>query len=624
LPVPTPFSPTLPNGLPDNSFPSFSAGNFNLPGSGGWGAGQALPLMNIWHAQENIAWLHGDHSFKAGFEWMYSTMSRYQKNNASGSYSFSSGSTSSNGIDPASGNGLASMLLDFPVNGNLRDTDVQYFRTTYYSWFVQDDWRVRPNLTFNLGMRQDIDTPITETKNRIIGFDPSAINPVSGTPGVVTFPTRFTAPQNTNFSPRFGFSYNPKGGRTVIRGGYGMFFNESNQLDPWSIPGTARPDVSVSVSSVASSLFINAPPYTLETGLAAPPPFNPSQLNTGFGAVAKGPDGFYHPNFGVQYIPFHNKTGYQHHANFNIERQIGATVFELGWEGTYGRHLSVCNGGLGCSIETNIVTPAQQLALGAKQTSNDKPFPQFTSVTLVAPSAYNTWFNALYVKATRRYSNGFSYLTHFTWSKAMDDWSIFCCAQPDWYHRNGRGLSWTDRKFRYVFAGTYEVPAGRGRRFLHRGPLEYVLGGWKLSPILIAESGQPLTPFMSGVPGAARPDCVGNPNAGAHTLNNWWNPAAFQAPTPWTYGNCASGVIIGPRYVDLDASIQKDFPVWGESKKLEVRMDSYDFLNHPNYGNPSTTVCPPTSPCTTNNITGTPPAQPYASRQIQLSLRFIF
>jgi hypothetical protein len=129
---------------------------------------------------------------------------------------------------------------------------------------------------------------------------------------------------------------------------------------------------------------------------------------------------------------------------------------------------------------------------------------------------------------------------------------------------------------------------------------------------------------MSGVPGATRPNCVGDPNAGAHTLNSWWNPAAFQAPTPWTYGNCASGIITGPRYVDLDTSIQKDFPIWREDKKLEFRLDSYDFLNHPNYGNPSTTVGPPTSPCTTNNITGTPPAQPYASRQIQLSLRFIF
>jgi hypothetical protein len=580
--------------------------------------------MNIWHAMETISWLHGDHSFKAGFEWQYSTMSRYQKNNIAGTYSFSGGTTSSNGIDPASGNALASMLLDFPVNGNLRDTDVQYFRTTYYSWFVQDDWRIRPNLTVNLGIRHDLDTPIKETKDRIIGFDPVAINPVSGTPGVVTFPTRFTDPNNTNFGPRLGFSYNPRGGKTVIRGGYGMFFNEFNQLDPWSIPGTARPDVSVSVTSVATSLFVNQPPYTLETGLPAPPPFDPSQLNPGFGAVAKSSDGLYHPNFAVQYIQPATKAGYQHHANFNVQREVKSTVFELGWEGTYGRRLSVCNGGLGCSVETNILTPDQELALGIHATTNDNPYPQFASVQKIMASQFNTWFNGVYIKATHRYSNGLSFLTHFMWSKTMDDYSAFCCAQPDNYHRNGRGLSDTDREFRYVFAGTYEPPAGPGKPFLQSGALSYILGGWRLSPIFTVESGQPLTPFMANVPGAQRPDCIGDPNAGPKTLNNWFNLAAFQTPRPFTYGNCGPGVIIGPGYLSLDASIQKDFPIWKEDKRLQFRMDSYNILNHTNYGNPNTTICPAIAPCTTNNITGTPPAAPYASRQIQLSLRFIF
>jgi len=626
LTVPSPIS-DLPDGRPNNSFPSFSAGPYALPGSDGWGAGQALPALNTWNASETISWIRGAHSLKFGFDWTYSNEHRYENNNSSGTYSFSQGSTSPDGIDPNSGNALASMLLDFPVTGSLKSTVTQEFKTNYYAWFIQDDWRVTPHLTLNFGIRNDIDTPITEAKDRITSFDPTAINPVSGTPGVVTFPKRLTKADNLNFAPRFGFSYNPKGGSWVVRGGYGMFFNEYMQLDPWSIPGWNRPDVSVAVNGVANSLFVNQPPFSLATGLPAPPPFDPSQLNPGFGAVAQSPDGFYHPNYAVSYIPQDNKNGYAHQVEFSIQHQMwhDTTVLEAGYAGTWGHHLSVCNGGLGCQVETNILTPEKQLALGFTATSNDNPFPQFASVTQLAPAVYNSWYNSGYLKAQRRWNNGFTFMSHFTWSKTMDDYSAFCCAQPDYYGRSGRGLSWIDRKYRFVFAGTYDVPAGTGKRYFNHGPLNYVLGGWRLSPALNWETGQPLTPFMANVPGAVRPNCVGDPNTGPKKLNNWFNVDAFEAPEPFTYGNCASGAIIGPGYFDLDTSIQKDFPIpiGAEGKRLTFRMDSFNVLNHPNFGNPSTTICPNNS-CTTNIITSTPPAASLSGRTIQLGLEFSF
>lgn len=628
LPVPAPISADLPDGRPDNSFPSFYAGSYALPGSDGWGAGQALPALNTWNFSEMVSWMHGKHSFKWGFEYTYSNEHRYEDNNSSGSYNFSQGSTSSNGIDPSSGNALASMLVDFPVSGSLKDTITQQFKTNYFAWFIQDDWRVTRHLTLNLGLRQDVDTPITEAKNRITGFDPTAINPVSGTPGVITFPTRFTNPDYTSFGPRFGFSINPGGGSWVYRGGYGMFFNEYMQLDPWSIPGWNRPDVSVAVNGVASSLFVNQPPYTLETGLPAPPPFNPSQLNSGFGAVAKSSDGYYHPNYAVSYIPVNNKAGYEHQVEFSVQHQMwnNTTIAEMGYAGSFGHHLSVCNGGLGCSIETDLLSPGQELALGFNATSNDNPFPQFASVAQLAPSIFNSWYDSGYVKVQRRWNDGLTFLTHVTWSKGMDDYSMFCCSQPDYYRRNKRGRSWTDRKFRYIFAGTYDLPAGQGRRYLTSGPLSYIAGGWRLAPALNWESGQPLTAFMANVPGAVVPNCVGNPNSGPKKLNNWFNVSAFQAPQPFTYGNCGSGEIIGPGYFDLDSSMQKDFPIpiRKESSKVTFRMDAFNILNHPNFGNPSTTICPASSPCTTNLITGTPPAASLSSRTIQLGVNLSF
>lgn len=627
LTVPAPISPDLPDGRPDNSFPSFSAGPYSLPGSGGYGAGQALPALNTWNFAESLSWIRGDHSFKFGIDWTYSNEHRYEDNNSSGTYSFSQGSTSKDGIDPNSGNALASMLMDFPSGGSLKDTITQQFQTNYFGWFLQDDWRVGPHLILNLGVRHDVDTPITETKNRITGFDPTAVNPVSGTPGVITFPTRFTNPDYTSFGPRIGFSYNPGGRGWVVRGGYGMFFNEYMQLDPWSIPGWNRPDVSVSVTGVASSLFVNQPPYSLAAGLPSPPPFDPSQLNPGFGAVAKSSDGYYHPNYSVSYIPANNKAGYEHQVEISVQHQLwnNTTVAEIGYAGVWGHHLSVCNGGLGCSIESNLLTPDKELSLGFKATSNDNPYPQFASVTLLAPSIFNSGYNSGYLKVQRRWSDGLTFLSHFTWSKNMDDYSMFCCAQPDFYHRNGVGRSWTDRKFRFVTVGTYELPVGKGKRFVNSGPASYIIGGWRLAPAFNAESGQPLTPFMANVPGAVVPNCIGNPNTGPKTLTNWFNVAAFTAPQPFTYGNCPSGDITGPGYWDLDSSIQRDFPVpiGAEGKKLTFRMDAYDVLNHTNFGNPSTTICPDNS-CTTNLITGTPPAASLAQRTIQLGLTFNF
>lgn len=628
LPVPAPISPNLPDGRPDNAFPNFSAGQYALPGGGGYGAGQALPNLNTWNAAEAISWIHGRHSLKFGFDWTYSNEHRYEDNNSSGTYNFSQSSTSSNGIDPNSGNALASMLLDFPVNGSLKDTITQEFKTNYFAWFVQDDWRVNRRITLNLGLRHDIDTPITEAKNRITGFDPTAINPVSGTPGVITFPTRFTNPVYTSFGPRFGISFNPGNGSWVYRGGYGLFFNEYMQLDPWSIPGWNRPDVSVSVNGVASSLFVNQPPYTLASGLPAPPPFDPSQLNPGFGAVAKSPDGFYHPNYAVSYIPMNNKAGYEHQLEVSVQHQMwnNTTIAEVGYAGTFGRDLSVCNGGLGCSVETNALSPSQELALGFQATSNDNPFPQFASAAELGASRFSSWYDSGYAKVQRRWSNGLTFLTHFTWSKNIDNYSMFCCTQPDFYRRNGRGRSWTDRKYRYVFAGTYDLPVGPGERFQTHGIATYVLGGWRLAPAFTANSGQPLTAFMANVPGAVVPDCVGNPNSGPKTLHSWFNVSAFQAPQPFTYGNCGTGEITGPGYVDLDSSMQKDFPVpFGkESTKLNFRVDAYNVLNHTNFGNPSTTICPSSSPCTTNLITSTPPAASLSSRVVQLGVNLSF
>jgi len=629
LPVPTLPDPTIKSlGIPNNAFPSFSAGPYTLPGANA-GAGMAVPYLNSWDFIETISWLRGKHSFKAGFDYKYSEATRYIKTGSSGRYNFSSSTTASNPFDPNSGNALASLLLDFPVSGSLTDSDEQSFKTNYYAWFVQDEWKVRPNLTVNIGLRHEIDTPLTEMQNRINGFDATAINPVSNTPGVITFPTSafpssqfsnvptngFTRPEYSEFGPRLGVSYNPGGGKMVFRGGFGIFYNEFQQLDIWSIPSADRPDVNTTVSASTPDNGVTAP-YFLSTGLPQPTPFSPSVLNPGFGAVAPDANGQFRPKKAVTFIPRNNKSGYQEDFAFSVQRAAWNSVLELGYQGNMGHRLAVCNGGYGCYLELNTLSPAQRLALGPTATQKNRPFPQFSAVGELNPSNYNSAYNALYFKASRNYSNGLSFLTHFTWAKTIDDYSAG--TGLDLYVRK-RGLSYTDRTLHYVFAGSYDLPAGRGRRFLNHGPLSYALGGWRVAPILNVETGQPLAPNLGNVPGAQYANCIGNPNSGPKTLKSWFNLSAFGTPAPYTNGNCPQNVIIGPGWVQLDMSIQKDFPIYKESKKMEFRMDSSNILNHPNFGNPSATICPASAPCSTNLITSA-----YTGRNIQLALRFSF
>jgi hypothetical protein len=624
LPVPTLPDPEISTiGLPNNHFPSFQGGPYTLPGAN-VGAGQVLPFTNSPTLIETVSKLHNRHSIKGGIEFKFSYTNRYNRTNSSGSYQFSPGPTSSSQVSTTSGNSLASLLVDYPSGGSLQDDEIQNFRTNYYGMFIQDDWKATRDLNLSVGVRYEIDTPLTETKNRINGFDPTAINPVSNTPGVITFPNAnfpssqyhnvpingFANPEYNEVQPRVGFAYSLDGGKSVVRGGFGIYFNEFQQLDIWSIPATDRPDVDHTENLTSPDGI--AAPFFLATGL--PPLPNPA-LVPGYGAVAPNSAGQFSPQVGVTFIPRNNKSGYQEDTELSVEHEFWNTAAELGYMGNFGHRLAVCNGGYGCDLALNVLSPAQLLTVGPVFTQKDLPFPQFTYVNELNPSIYNSSYHAMYVQATHRETDGLTFMTHFTWSKAMNDYSS---GNGEDLYDVKNGLSYTHRKFQYVFAGTYALPAGRGRRYLTSGPLSYALGGWRISPALNVESGQPMAAFLSGVPGASYPNCIGNPNSGPKRLNDWFNLAAFSTPAPYSRGNCPENVIIGPGWLGLDTSLQKDFPIWPshEDRILELRLDNSNSLNHPNWTNPSSNICPADNPCTTNLITGA-----WNPRQTEISLR---
>ena len=224
-------------------------------------------------------------------------------------------------------------------------------------------------------------------------------------------------------------------------------------------------------------------------------------------------------------------------------------------------------------------------------------------------------------KVEKRYSNGLSVLSNFTWSKMLDDLS-----QSDLYNRRAnKGVSTGNRGKRFIFSWNYELPLGKGRKFLDSGPLSYVIGGWNVGGINTVQSGIPLTPTASPnlcfcfPSGSVRADRIGNPE-GAKQLRNWFNLAAFQHPGSLRFGNSAPGVIIGPGLWTLDLSVSKDVVISKEAnRRFNFRADIFNSLNHANFDPPSTAIFPANAPGTTNVITS---AQD--PRLIQLSLRFIF
>jgi hypothetical protein len=223
------------------------------------------------------------------------------------------------------------------------------------------------------------------------------------------------------------------------------------------------------------------------------------------------------------------------------------------------------------------------------------------------------------LKAEKRFASGLSFVSHYTWSKFLDDFN-----QSNLYNRQlNKGLSSDHRAHRLVFSGTYELPFGPGRPFLSQGVPARVLGGWNIGAVNIAQSGQPLTPGASPnlcncfASGGVRPDRIGDAE-GPRSIDNWFNVAAFQHPGAFRFGNSAPGVIIGPRLWTLDLSLSRDIS-FTERMRLNIRGDFFNALNHTNFSNPITAIFPQGASGTTNVIrsAGDP-------RLIQLSGRFIF
>ncbi len=570
-------------GVSNAAFPAFT-----IPGYATLGNPSAVfrfqtPIVDQ-QLLDSISWTRGKHALKFGAEFRAGANDEIRDRGSAGNFTITPLITSLPGVS-GTGNSLASFLLGEVNAASIQVSDKIPSRASYWSFYAQDDWRVTANLTLNYGLRWEAELPRKVVGNRMNSFDPTAINPVSGTPGVVTFagvdgvPERAFRTDTNNFGPRFGFAYKiPGAGSTLIRGGAGIFYGPTVSN---TIGDVASLGFSTSASYVVSQADLQSA-FRLRDGF---PSVTRPALSAGFGAVPPGSK----PNTSVAFFDPGQVAPTSYQFNLNLQHELTTNLLlELGYIGNVSHHLT------GNDLSLNQVAP--QL-MGPGDAQSRRPFPQFSNVTWINPSIGNSSYHGGFVRAEKRFSGNFSFLAHYTFSKFLDDVESAneygaTGSYMDAYHRNlDKGLSGSDVPHHVVLTLLYES------RGLENHPrLNSALGGWKIGMLETFMSGAPFTIITTGnttnafPAGALRPDLLRNPElpSSERTVARWFDTTAFAAPAPFTFGNAPRSVLRGAPLLTTDLTTERAFRLT-ERYKLELRGEFYNLFNHANFNVPGFT-----------------------------------
>jgi hypothetical protein len=578
-------------GVSDRAFPRVNPAGYASLGNATQERIQT-PIYDL-HMVNAVTTLKGKHAFKYGGEVRWGRNVDVFNPAISGNFTFGVNPTALIGT-ANTGNGLASLLLGFPTAASTQSTQPLDRTSWYLAGFFHDDWKLTNNFTLNIGLRWETHTPRLDANNRQNGFSYEQINPVSGTPGVVTFAglngqgrTVYNGDYN-NWAPRIGFAWKPFGStRTVVRSAYGIFYGPPV---PGSNTNSAGFEVAVDVSTPDNGITA---PFLLRNGF----PANATQpaLDASLGAVRVGQVARYNPTF----IELDRRLGYSQQWNFIVQHQLpGQTLAEVGYIANVGRRLN------GPNTSVNQVRPE---LMGAGNAQARRPFPQFGNVVSQSPFWGNSNYHSLNLKIEKRFSNGLNFLTNYTFSKFIDDvpsgfenGNVPGGIQNFYDRRAERSLSGNDVRNRLVTSGVYELPVGQGRKFLTSGPANWVLGGWNLGVIMTLQAGSPNSVTTQANttnafnPGAQRANQVGDPNlpSSDRSPTRWFNTAAFVQPAQFTFGNVSRAAFTGPSLQNFDMSLLKNFPFM-ERFNLQFRFESFNILNKANFEDPNTSLGSP-------------------------------
>lgn len=466
--------------------------------------------------------------------------------------------------------------------------------------FAEDDWKVNPRLTLNIGLRWEGNTGWSDRYGNERSFDTSITNPATNAPGAEWYASTPTNGRSklengvwNNWLPRIGFAYQLNN-KTTIRGGFGMY------------------DFTWNVDYYASCCLGAATAYsgneTDSTGNVAPVVVLSSSGNTNYqGAKGTAINSLYgllpttpqaYNGQSVSFEPYKQPLPLLKSWSLTVQRQVaGNMVAEASYVGSHESHLL---------FVTDLNQVPQNLL--APSDSGLRPYPQYQSITGNQSSAVSS-YDALQAQITRRFSNGLLFNVNYTWSHMLSDqdssgWGSNAGAQV-YQNAYAPMANYGPSNFdiRQMLKGHigYELPFGKGRRWVNASKAaDEAIGGWTLFGDFILQDGSPFTPRMSVNNSYALssnmvwfPNVVGNPYqvTGGQNINSWYNVNAFAAPTPGTFGDMGRNAVIGPPLKNLNMQLKKTFRIT-ERFKLDFSANASNALNHPSFALPDATIGP--------------------------------
>jgi hypothetical protein len=577
-------------------FPTFNINNLSAIGDNS--VYPYLPTVNNFTYADTVTWVKGEHLIKFGGEILHGQAYQPYPQNARGNLNITSATT---------GYAFSDFLLGY-INQSTRQVGVaqNYFYQTTYGAFIQDDFRVRRNLTLNLGIRYDLPKPPLAKYGRFANFlldkgllviasDESVPNlkellASAGLTGKVALASQYGLPPTLvqtnrhNFAPRAGFAWRPtRDNRTVVRSGYGIFYAGSE------------------MNSLRNQLG-NSYPFTITQQ------FQRVASNPGLVTLSNP-----FPDAVAQVAGVTNTAAYQENApsqylqswNLTIEREIGkGTAIEAGYAGSKGTHLG---------HTYNINQPYHE----AQYAPNfPVPYPSFGTINYISFGS-NSAYNSGTVTIRRRFSNSLFFRASYIYSKSIDDASQLLGAATGGYAgtqdaRNpklDRARSDWDVGHSFTTTFTYETPVALGR----------YLRGWQLAGSGRMNTGRPFTVMQTGninqgIPN--RPDRLAKGTSASPSAQSWFDTGAFVTvpSTAYRFGNSGRNILDGPGYVAMNLSLSKRFAI-RERQSLQVRWEAFNFTNHTDFNQPQNNI-------SNFNVASIVSAKP--ARTIQLGLRYQF
>ncbi|MFN7544676.1 MAG: TonB-dependent receptor domain-containing protein [Acidobacteriota bacterium] len=568
--------------------PSFGVSGFGAIGS----ISQAIGATDQnYQFTDNFSVIRGKHNIRSGVQ--ISHQQYFQITNFNGNPSFTFDGRYS-GLQTTAGTGLADFLLGVPGQaGGAVGDGAQDMRTTFYGAYIQDDWRILPNLTLNFGIRYEFAAAPREINNRSLFFSTELRRVVLAGQGVRP---EIVDPDYNNWAPRVGFSWNPGFLKNfVVRGGAGIFYSTDNFNE--------------------EQFKVNGPPFfqaqTLIGDARTPNLFLRDMLPSFSTSPAISPFSFDRLN----------RTPYLGQWSFGIQKSFGANwLIEAEYAGSTGSKLPQRrNLNAGTIDPTGTIPIAQRI-----------PFAGFGPGMLLTYNGGWSSYNALTAKVERRLSSGLFLLASYTWQKSLDlgatdEFSTISTEFRKW----DKGRSTFDVPHRFVTSFVYDLPFGRGKKFGSNmsKALDFVVGGWQTNGILTLAQGQFQTLglgtdwILVGSFSRSIPNVIGDPYSGRSLPDRFWNATAFDFPRDAqgnrirVVGNAGRNTYQQPGIANWDASVFKNFRAT-ERFTAQLRWETFNTFNHTQFGNANTNTQSPTFGAITSTRV--------APRRMQLGLKILW